>query len=209
MKLICITEQISRLDRVAAVITRIALVLVTVWIGGLKVSHYEAEGVVPYVANSPFLRWLFKYPDDYGSHRTPEGAFSAANEAWHQANHTYVASLLLGAIIVTIGIMIALGFVYPLSGVLGGLLLTGMSIVTLSFLFTTPEAWVGALGTDTHGFPYLAGPGRLVVKDAIMLGASLWTAADSAKRFMRGRSGMVRPKDPGADLLVDRSASGG
>lgn len=195
MEFICrITEQISKLDRVAAVITRLALVVVTLWIGGLKVTHYEAEGVVPYVANSPFLRWLFKAPNDYGSHRTAEGAVNAANQAWHHANHTYAASLLLGAIIVTIGILIALGFLYPLSGVLGGILLTGMSIVTLSFLFTTPEAWVGALGTNTHGFPYLAGPGRLVVKDAIMLGASLWSAADSAKRFMRDRSDVGHPK---------------
>jgi reactive chlorine resistance protein C len=44
--------------------------------------------------------------------------------------------------------------------------------VTLSFLVTTPEARVLALGGAQHGFPYLSGAGRLVIKDvALMAGA--------------------------------------
>jgi reactive chlorine resistance protein C len=44
--------------------------------------------------------------------------------------------------------------------------------VTLSFLVTTPEARVLALGDAQHGFPYLSGAGRLVIKDvALMAGA--------------------------------------
>ena len=190
-----ITEGVARLDRIAAGLTRLGLAVVTLWIGGLKVTHYEAEGVVPFVANSPLMGWLLRHPGDYKSHRTAEGASNAVNEAWHQTNGTYAVSLLLGAIIVAIGLLIALGFFYPLSGVLGGLLLTGMSIVTLSFLITTPEAWVSAVGAGPHGFPYLAGPGRLVVKDAIMLGASLWSATDSARQFLRERDGEARVPD--------------
>ena len=102
-------------------------------------------------------------------------------------NATYEVSLILGAIIVAIGISLAFGLAYPLAGVVGGLLLTGMSLVTLSFLITTPEAWVPAHGSSTHGFPFLAASGRLVVKDAIMLGASLGCAADSANRFVARR----------------------
>jgi len=48
-----------------------------------------------------------------------------------------------------------------------------VACTTLSFLVTTPEAWVPALGDATHGFPYLSGTGRLVVKDAIMLAVPL------------------------------------
>ena len=179
--------QVARLDRLGATLTRLGLVVVTLWIGGLKVTRYESEGIVPFVANSPFMRWILRTPDDYTQHRTAEGAVNAANESWHSANGTYVMSLLLGATIVSIGLLIALGFAYPLCGVIGGLLLAGMSLVTLSFLITTPEVWVPALGASTHGFPYLATPGRLVVKDAIMLGASLWCAADSAQRFIANR----------------------
>jgi uncharacterized membrane protein YkgB len=63
-----------------------------------------------------------------------------------------------------------------------------MSCVTLSFLVTTPECWVPALGDAQHGFPYLSGAGRLVIKDAIMMGAALVTFADSAKAYLRKRT---------------------
>ena len=32
---------------------RVAILVVFVWIGGLKYFHYEADGIVPFVANSP------------------------------------------------------------------------------------------------------------------------------------------------------------
>jgi len=59
----------------------------------------------------------------------------------------------------------------------GSALVAGMSLVTLSFLITTPECWVPALGSPEHGFPLLSGAGRLVVKDAMMMGAALVTMA--------------------------------
>lgn len=67
----------------------------------------------------------------------------------------------------------------------GSLLVFVMSFVTLSFLITTPECWVPSLGDAQHGFPYLSGAGRLVIKDAIMMGAALVTMADSAKEFLQ------------------------
>ena len=41
-------------------------------------------------------------------------------------------------------------------GLLGGLMAFTTPLVTLSFLITTPEAWVPALGDAHHGFPYLS-----------------------------------------------------
>jgi uncharacterized membrane protein YkgB len=60
-----------------------------------------------------------------------------------------------------------------------------MSLVTLSFLVTTPACWVPPLGDVNHGFPFLSGAGRLVIKDAIMMGAALVVMADSAKAWLR------------------------
>ena len=77
--------------------------------------------------------------------------------------------------------MIALYPVKPELSALGSILLICMSCTTLSFLITTPEAWVPALGDANHGFPYLSGAGRLIVKDLIMLAAAVVTLADSAK----------------------------
>lgn len=64
-----------------------------------------------------------------------------------------------------------------------------MSIVTLSFLITTPEVYVPNLGGDfptpRYGFPYLSGAGRLVLKDIIMMGAGLIIASESAKQWLK------------------------
>jgi uncharacterized membrane protein YkgB len=66
-----------------------------------------------------------------------------------------------------IGVLIAAYPVLPQVSALGSFLLILMSLTTLSFLVTTPEAWVPALGASTHGFPYLSGAGRLIIKDAL------------------------------------------
>ena len=58
-------------------------------------------------------------------------------------------------------------------------------LVTLSFLITTPEAWVPALGDAHHGFPYLSGAGRLVLKDTLMLAGAVMIMADSAREILK------------------------
>ena len=50
------------------------------------------------------------------------------------------------------------------------------------------KCWVPALGDVNHGFPFLSGAGRLVVKDSIMMGAALVVMADSAKAYLRRRA---------------------
>ena len=38
---------------------RVAILVIFVWIGGLKFWNYEAEGIVPFVANSPFMSFFW------------------------------------------------------------------------------------------------------------------------------------------------------
>lgn len=38
---------------------RISILIIFVWIGGLKFWNYEAEGIVPFVANSPFMSFFY------------------------------------------------------------------------------------------------------------------------------------------------------
>ena len=178
----------ARLDRVAITVTRIGLVVVLVWIGGLKVARYEADGIVPFVANSPFMSFFYNDPTHYAEHKNPEGKLVPENRQWHEANGTYPFALGLGTVIVVYGLMISLHPWLPQVAALGSFLVFVMSFVTLSFLVTTPECWVPALGDTTHGFPYLSGAGRLVIKDAIMMGAALVTMADSAKRYLNRSS---------------------
>lgn len=182
-------QSAARLDRVGLTLLRIGLIVVLVWIGALKIAPYEADGIVPFVANSPVMSFVYAFDAPaYRQHLNPEGALVQANRDWHIQNGTYGFALLLGAVIVLIGLLVAGHWIRPELGVLGGFLLFGMSVVTLSFLVTTPETWVPALGDVHHGFPYLSGRGRLVVKDAIMLGAAVVTMADSARLALRRRN---------------------
>jgi uncharacterized membrane protein YkgB len=162
---------------------RFALVVVLVWIGGLKFANYEADGIVPLVSNSPMMSFFYHYPaPEYRGHMNREGELKSANRDWQTSNGTYRFAHILGCVIVAIGLMIACyGFASGLA-VVGSCLLILMSLTTLSFLVTTPEAWVPALGDSAHGFPYLSIAGRLIIKDIIMLGAAVVTLAESAKK---------------------------
>lgn len=182
-------QRAARLDRVGMTALRVGLVIVLVWIGALKVAPYEADGIVPFVANSPVMSFVYAFDaPEYRQHLNPEGALIQAHRDWHTANGTYGFALLLGAAIVVIGLLVAGHWIRPELGALGSFLLIGMSVVTLSFLITTPETWVPALGDAHHGFPWLSGRGRLVVKDVIMLGGAVVTLADSAKAALRRRN---------------------
>ncbi len=179
-------EAASRADRLGVAVTRLGLVVVLLWIGGLKAFPYEADGIVPFVANSPFMNFFYGHPaPEYKQYMNREGAVVPANRAWHIQNHTYRFAYGLGAVIVMYGLLLCLHSWKPQLAALGSFLVFVMSFVTLSFLITTPECWVPDLGGPNHGFPYLSGPGRLVVKDAIMMGAALVTMADSAKAYLR------------------------
>ncbi len=171
----------SRLDRVGMGMLRVALVIVLVWIGGLKFVDYEADSIVPLVANSPIMRFLYRQPAEYRTHMNKEGELNVQHREWQVQNGTYTFSHGLGTLIIAIGILIAFYPIRPEISAFGSLLLVLMACTTLSFLFTTPEAWVPALGDANHGFPYLSGAGRLIVKDVIMLAAAVVTMADSAK----------------------------
>ena len=181
----------------------VAIFIVMAWIGGLKVVQYEADGIVPFVTNSPFFSYMYSKKDivdngkgkmvaEYNPHKNPEGLVVPKNIEWHKQNGTYAVSYLIGAMICTIGTLVLLGIWFPKLGLIGGLLTFGMSIVTLSFLITTPETWVPNLGnpalgiteSPNHGFPYLSGAGRLVLKDIIMSAAGLIVASNAARRLL-------------------------
>lgn len=185
----------ARADRLGVTMARLGLIVVLLWIGGLKAFKYEADGIVPFVANSPFMSFFYKFPTpDYKTHMNGEGQLVPQNRAWHQENRTYGFSYGLGAVIVLFGLMLCLHPWRPEIAALGSLLVVLMSFITLSFLITTPECWVPALGDSEHGFPYLSGRGRLVVKDAIMLGAALVTMADSARATLGQKPSPSTPR---------------
>ena len=154
---------------------RVAILVIFVWIGGLKFWNYEAEGIVPFVANSPFMSFFYtKSAPEYKEYKLKEGEFNEAKHQWHVENNTYGFSHGLGILIMAIGILTFLGAALAIV----------MTMGTLSFLVTTPEVWVPDLGSGEHGFPLLTGAGRLVIKDTAILAGAIVVLSDSAKRVL-------------------------
>lgn len=164
---------------------RMAILIIFVWIGGLKFFNYEAEGIVPFVANSPFMSFFYteKTPD-YKEFKLKEGEYNEAKHAWHVENNTYVFSKGLGILIMAIGILAFLGMFSPEIGLVGNILVIIMTLGTLSFLFTTPEAWVPNLGSGEYGFPLLTDAGRLVIKDLAIISGAVVLLSQNASQII-------------------------
>lgn len=167
---------------------RVAILIIFVWIGGLKFWNYEAEGIVPFVANSPFMSFFYKErAPEYKDYKLREGEFDAAKHEWHEKNNTYGFSHGLGLLIMSIGLLTFLGFFSARAGLVGEVLAVVMTLGTLSFLVTTPEVWVPDLGSGEYGFPLLSGAGRLVIKDTAILAGTVVLLSDTARRLLARR----------------------
>jgi uncharacterized membrane protein YkgB len=178
---------VAHSDKVGIQLMRLAIAIVFLWIGALKFVPYEADSITPFVANSPFMSFFYEHPTEYKAHLTREGELKPAERAWQTANNTYGFSNGLGTMEIVIGLLTLLGLTSRRLGLLGATLAFLTPFVTLSFLITTPEAWVAALGDAQHGFPYLSGGGRLVVKDVMLLAGGLLVMADSARAILEER----------------------
>jgi uncharacterized membrane protein YkgB len=142
----------SRVQAAGRELARYGLVVVVAWIGLMKFTAYEAEGISRYVANSPLMSWVYEVM----SHR----GFSA----------------VLGVVELTVAILIAARPFAPRASALGSALAVGMFLTTLSFLVTTPGVWAA----DAGGFPALSGaPGQFLLKDLALLGISLWSLGEA------------------------------
>lgn len=177
-------NSIAGLDRFGKDALRFGIVVVFLWIGGLKFFTYEADGIVPFVANSPFMSFFYNHPSDYKSHMNKEGELIPANHQWNIDNNTYVFADGLGAFLVILAIFIALHKVAPLASMIASMLIFLMTLGTLSFLIFTPESWVPHLTDQQWGFPYLSGRGRLVIKDIAILGGAIIMMSDSARLYL-------------------------
>lgn len=144
-----------QIDTISRIVLRYGLVLILVWIGGMKFTAYEAEGISPFVSNSPLFSWT--YP--------------LIGKQW--------LSNILGIVEIVVAILIASLAWSPKVSLVGSLLAAGMFVSTLSFIVTTPQAWV-----EGSGFPALAVPGQFLLKDVVLLGAALWTAADALREVL-------------------------
>lgn len=181
---------IGKSDRFGILLMRVAIATVFLWIGALKFVPYEADSITPFVANNPIMSLFYEHPEQYKAHLTHEGELVPRQREWQRENNTYGFSNGLGVVEITIGALVLSDMVSLWLGLLGAALAFLTPFVTLSFLVTTPEAWVPAIGDAEHGFPYLSGAGRLVLKDVMLLAGSLLVMADTARRIRRSHLNM-------------------
>jgi reactive chlorine resistance protein C len=102
----------SRVEAAGRELARYGLVVVVAWIGLMKFTAYEAEGIRPFVASSPLLSWVY-------------GPLSVRG-----------FSAVLGVVEVAIALLIAARPLSPRVSALGSALAVGMFLTTLSFLVT-------------------------------------------------------------------------
>src|ERR1700752_5265473 len=171
-------------QRIGVAALRISIAIVFLWIGALKFVPYEADSITPFVANSPVMYFFYEHPEYYKAHLTHEGELKPAERDWQTANNTYGFSHGLGTVEMVIGLLVLAGLVSARGGFAGGFLAFLTPFVPLSFLVTTPEAWVPALGDAQHGFPYLSGAGRLVLKDTVILAGGWALIVDGARTLL-------------------------
>src|ERR1044071_1221785 len=143
-------NQSTLVRRLGEFLIRYGLVLVLGWIGAMKFTAYEAAGIKALVETSPFMSWMYK-------------VFSLQ-----------ATSNIIGVAEITAAVLIAIRPISARLSAIGSVLAVCTFLATLTFLFTLP-GWEKSLG----GFPALSGSGGFLLKDVVLLGASIWTLGES------------------------------
>jgi uncharacterized membrane protein YkgB len=151
-------------ERLGGFFIRYGLVVVLGWIGAMKFTAYEAEGIKALVETSPFMSWMYK-----------------------------VLSLQATSNIIGIAELIAAGLIAirplaPKLSAIGSVLAVFTFLTTLTFLFSLP-GWEKSLG----GFPALSGSGGFLLKDTVLLGGALYTLGDSLASLLSGAENSPGP----------------
>jgi uncharacterized membrane protein YkgB len=128
------------------VLLRWALVVVFLWFGGMKFTAYEANGIAPFIVNSPLMSWL-------------NALFGVQG-----------ASYVIGVLELSTAAALILGAFQPFFSALGAAMSAATYAITLTFFLTTP----GVAEATAGGFPALSAmPGQFLLKDLVLLAASL------------------------------------
>jgi reactive chlorine resistance protein C len=151
-------------------VMRCGLATTFVWVGALKFKEYEVENAEVLVTASPLTSRL----------REKLGPQKLGR--------------LIGVTQIALGALIAAKPFAPRASAVGSFGAAGMMLGTLSFLVTTPEAW-----QEGQGVPQLSVLGEALLKDSVLLGASLLTAAESLRA--------ARTRGPNAHSDVSRGRS--
>ena len=132
---------------------RASMVIIFLLFGYQKWFIYEANVLIPYIGNDPFLSWM--YP-----------VFGIRGVSW-----------LLGVSEWIFGALLFLGFWNKRLGVLGALGSTITFAVTVTIIPFMPNGWDPAAG-----FPPMAGNVPFLLKDVVLLPVSIYLLKQDVMR---------------------------
>ena len=125
---------------------RWAMVIIFLWFGGMKFTAYEAAGIAPFIEHSPIMSWL------------------------HALFGVQGASYIIGVMELSTAAALILGAFQPIFSALGAAMSAATYLITLTFFLSTP----GVAEATAGGFPAIsAAPGQFLLKDLVLLAASL------------------------------------
>ena len=137
-------------------LVRAAMVVIFLFFGYQKWFAYEAERLIPYISNGPLIFWL--YP-----------VFGIRGASW-----------FLGVSEWTFGTLLFLGFWDKRLGVLGAAGSTATFIGTVTIIPFMPDGWDQSAG----GFPAMTGNVPFLMKDVVLLAASLYLLKQDLVRLL-------------------------
>ncbi|MGI8770789.1 MAG: YkgB family protein [Acidobacteriaceae bacterium] len=148
----------ANLEGIGGAVSRYGVAVVLIWIGCMKFTAYEAMGITPLVSHSPFFAWMLSFME------------------------IRTLSAGIGVVEIVAGLLITSRRISPRASAIGSFLAGGTFLITLSFLLSTPGVWAAPAG----GFPALsASPGQFLIKDIVLLGASIWSLGEAMKHIRR------------------------
>ena len=137
-------QHTHKVGKIGLGVLRYGMVALLLLWGAAKFTPMEANAIKPLVEHSPFLSWTY----------TAFGLQGASN--------------LLGVFEVGFGLLIATRHWFPRVSGFASLVASGMFVITLSFLVTTPDVF--APSSPWGGF---------LMKDIMFLGAALLTGSEA------------------------------
>jgi len=144
------------LEQVGLRVARWGLILCLLFIGLAKFTPEEAQGIQPLVAHSPLMAWMYS--------------------VWSLQG----VSNVIGIIELVLALLLVLGIWSARASLLAGVGCAITFVLTVSFIFSTPGALV-----FTHGFPVLGATGQFLIKDVVLLGASVSIAGRALAALRR------------------------
>jgi uncharacterized membrane protein YkgB len=135
-------------------VVRASMVIIYFFFGYQKLFPYEAHGLIPFIANSPLMSWM--YP-----------VFGLQGASWFLG----VSEWLFGA-------LIFLGFWNKPLGVLGALGSCVTFIMTITIIPFMPDGWNASAG----GFPAMQGNVAFLMKDVVLFAVSFYLLKQDAER---------------------------